>query len=65
MDLEGIVNVIVNNGAAVGCLIYFMYYNSKQLEKTQQILKSLEDSIQELVIIVNMLSKDMKKEEHG
>ena len=60
MDLEAVINTLINNGAAIGCLIYFMYYNSKEAEKTQSILKSLEDSIQELVIIVRML-----KEERG
>jgi len=62
MDLENIVNVIVNNGAAIGCLVYFMYFNSKQAEKTQQLLKSLEDSIQELTIIVKILKEERDSE---
>jgi len=61
MDFEQIINAIVNNGAAIGCLIYFMYYNSKQAEKTQEILKSLEDSIQELTIIVKLLQQERKE----
>lgn len=62
MDLENIVNVLVNNGAAIGCLVYFMFYNSKQAEKTQQLLKSLEDSIQELTIIVKIIKEERDKE---
>lgn len=61
MDFEQIISAIVNNGAAIGCLVYFMYYNSKQAEKTQEILKSLEDSIQELTIIVKLLQQERKE----
>lgn len=60
--LEQAINVIINNGTAVGCLVYFMYYNSKQAEKTQQLLKSLEDSIQELTIIVKILKEEKDNE---
>jgi len=63
MDIEQIINAIVNNGAAIGCLIYFMFYNSKQSEKTQEILKSLEDSINELTIIVKLLQEQKKNDE--
>ena len=61
--IEQIINIIINNGTAVGCLIYFMFYNSKQAEKTQQLLKSLEDSIQELTIIVKILKEERDKEQ--
>lgn len=61
MDFEQIISAIVNNGAAIGCLVYFMYYNSKQAEKTQQLLRSLEDSIQELTIIVKLIQQDRKE----
>ena len=61
MDLEGIINVLVNNGAAIGCLVYFMYYNSKQTEKTQDILNKLENSINELTMIVKLLKEDIER----
>jgi len=64
MDIEQVINTVINNGAAIGCLIYFMVYNSKQAEKTQQILKSLEDSIQELTIIVKLL-QEQKEQTRG
>lgn len=61
MDIEQIVSVLVNNGAAIGCLIYFMVYNSKEQEKTQEILSNLEKSINELTVIVKLLSEEITK----
>lgn len=61
MDIEQIISVLVNNGAAIGCLIYFMVYNSKQQEKTQEILNNLEKSINELTVIVKLLSEEITK----
>lgn len=61
MDIEQIVSVLVNNGAAIGCLIYFMVYNSKEQEKTQEILNNLEKSINELTVIVKLLSEEITK----
>lgn len=61
MDIEQIVSVLVNNGAAIGCLIYFMVYNSKKQEQTQEILSNLEKSINELTVIVKLLSEEITK----
>ena len=43
--MEELVNLFVNNGVAIACLIYFMWYNNttlKELNKT--LLKLLENS---------------------
>lgn len=50
--MEEIVNLFVNNGVAVACLIYFMWYNNTTLKefsnKIEEIhrtlLKTLENS---------------------
>ena len=50
--MEEIVNLFVNNGVAVACLIYFMWYNNTTLkefsnkfeELNNTLLKSLENS---------------------
>lgn len=61
MDIEQIFDLFINNGVAVGCLVYFMAYNNKQQAKTQEILKSLEMSIQQLTTIVSLLQEDIKR----
>ena len=50
--MEEIVNLFVNNGVAVACLIYFMWYNNTTLkefsnkfeELNKTLLKMLENS---------------------
>lgn len=50
--MEEIVNLFVNNGVAVACLIYFMWYNNTTLkeisnkfeELNKTLLKILENS---------------------
>lgn len=50
--MEEIVNLFVNNGVAVACLIYFMWYNNTTLKEfsnkfealNKTLLKMLENS---------------------
>ena len=39
--MEDIINIIVNNGVAVACVLYFMHFNSTTL-------KSLTDTVNEV-----------------
>lgn len=48
MDLTELVNLFMNNGVALGCLIYFMVYNQKQLTAFRETLEELKDLIKSL-----------------
>ena len=48
MSIQDLTNLLVNNGVAVGCLIYFMVYNSKQLATLNNTLNELKEVITKL-----------------
>lgn len=55
--MEDIVNVIMNNGIGVACILYFMYFNSTTL-------KSITDTMNEVkqtLILLNEKINDMEK----
>ena len=54
--MEELVNLIVNNGVGVACLIYFMWYNHNDIEKNNTILTDLKLSILELKNEISKLS---------
>lgn len=43
--MEQIVNIIVNNGIGVGCIIYFMYFNSTILKSVTEALNEMKQSL--------------------
>ena len=48
--MDEIISVLINNGAALGCLLYFMYnQNSSQKELTKAI-NELHELIKEMLI---------------
>ena len=47
-SLEFIVNLIVNNGATIGVLVYFMYIQNT-------ILKELKNSIDDMRVLIQKL----------
>ena len=52
MEFESIVNYIINNGVAVGLLIYFVYRDNKFMNNLATTLKMLQisvDSIKDLI----------------
>lgn len=49
MDLNEIINIIVNNGVAVGVIIYFMFVNKKQLDQNNEALHELKEAIIKLI----------------
>lgn len=55
--MEEVVKLIVNNGAAIGCLIYFMFYNSKQLESLRETIESLKEVIKEMKAMLEVMKK--------
>lgn len=60
--MEQIVNIIVNNGVAVGLLIYFVYRDNKFMDNLTVSLKTLEDSVASLK---KLLEKRYENEYHG
>lgn len=55
MEINELVNVILNNGVMIGCLIYFIFKDKNNQEKsiqkqeeTNQLIDELKDTITEL-----------------
>lgn len=52
--MEEIVNLFVNNGVAVACLVYFMWYNNNTLK---EFTKKFDELNTILLRIIDNLSK--------
>lgn len=57
--MNDIASMIINNGAAIGLLVYFVYKDNKF---TSMISKSLTNISNSLDIIQDILNKEVKKE---
>lgn len=42
--MDDIINIIVNNGIGVACIVYFMFRDYKFMGSMNQTLKALEDA---------------------
>lgn len=58
--MNDIASMIINNGAAIGLLVYFVYKDNKF---TSMISKSLTNISNSLDIIQDILNKEVKKNE--
>lgn len=58
--MNDIASIIINNGAAIGLLVYFVYKDNKF---TSMISKSLTNISNSLDIIQNILNKEVKHNE--
>lgn len=58
--MEQIVNLIINNGCAVGLLIYFIYKDNKFSDTINKALTNISDSIE---VIKDLLMKEGEKHE--
>lgn len=47
--MEEIVNLFVNNGVAVACLIYFMWYNNTTLKEFANKFEELNTNLLEII----------------
>ena len=47
--MEDIVNIIVNNGIGVGCILYFMYFNSTSLKTMTETM----NEVKQILILFN------------
>ena len=43
--MEDIVNIIVNNGVAVACVLYFMHFNSTTLKQLTETVNEVNKSL--------------------
>lgn len=53
--MEQIVDLIVNNGVAVGCIIYFMWTQNNTMNKLNETMSKLCDTVTELHAMVKTL----------
>lgn len=59
-QFNAIVNIIINNGIAVGVVIYFLYRDNKYNENTIVLLNSIKEIVERLD---EMTRKEVKKHE--
>ena len=59
--MNDVASMIINNGAAIGLLVYFVYKDNKF---TSIISKSLTNISNSLDIIQDILNKEVKKNEN-
>lgn len=43
--MEEMVNIIVNNGIGVACILYFMYFNSTSLKTMTETMNEVKQSL--------------------
>ena len=43
--MEEMVNIIVNNGIGVACILYFMYFNSTSLKSMTETMNEVKQSL--------------------
>lgn len=58
--MEEVVRIIFDNGIGVGCLIYFMWFNSTTMKKNNELLGIMD---KRLSIIEKCLGLDKKVDE--
>ena len=57
--MEELVNLFVNNGVAVACVIYFMWYNNNTLKEVTNKFNELQSQI--LVLLEKIDSQKIEK----
>lgn len=51
MEINDLVNIFVNNGVAIACIIYFMFRDYRFMTKLTESVQELKDSIKEITKI--------------
>ena len=51
MEINDLVNIFVNNGVAIACIIYFMFRDIKFMNKLTESIQELKDSVKEVTKI--------------
>ena len=47
--MEELINIFVNNGTAIACLIYFMWYNTTTMKRFTEQLSTMNTNIEKLI----------------
>lgn len=58
--IDTISNIVVNNGVAIGMLLYFVYRDNKFIDSIVASLKELEDSIKVLSNKIDNQTKEIE-----
>ena len=58
MDVENIVSLIVNNGVAVGLLVYFVYRDNKFMNQLSVTLATLQKSVDSVKRLLEKRDKE-------
>lgn len=45
MDINNVVQIVLNNGIGVGCVIYFMLVNYKFMQKLTELLAEIQATL--------------------
>ena len=51
MEINDLVNIFVNNGVAIACIVYFMFRDIKFMNKLTESIQELKDSVKEVTKI--------------
>jgi hypothetical protein len=57
VKMEELVNLFLNNGTAIACLIYFMWYNNTTMNHFTDEMKKMNET---LVLLLHKLSDNEK-----
>ena len=49
MDIEKLIQIFTNNGAAIACLLYFMWYNTTTLKSFTDQITEMNKNIERLI----------------
>lgn len=55
--MEELVNLFLNNGTAIACLIYFMWYNNTTMKNFIDEIKKMNET---MVLLLHKISDDEK-----
>ena len=48
MEINDLVNIFVNNGVAIACIIYFMFRDFRFMTELTKSIQELKDSVKEV-----------------
>lgn len=67
--MEDLINIIVNNGVAVACVLYFMHFNSTTLKSLTDTVNKVNESLvlfnERLQNMEDTLNKTLLKKKSG
>lgn len=58
MEIDSLTSLIVNNGAAVAVIAYFMYRDYRFMDELQKTLQSLVDTVDVLKSVISSKDSD-------